>query len=657
MLPERRLSPGPTMLDEMPSPEDSGRAECLTAVDRALGVGALWGFVDFAFTSILGSVPWSELGPIFGVPVAVSLVYHCFWAAAFEVRPLRAFEALQSAGLALPPLAFLAMALVPLSPAGTLITTSALGGCLILAWRQNGSGFGGLGFTMSLAVLYFVPAFVYAKGARRIDLDLATLASILGLFSAGLAIVGAIVLRISRRRGAWAALALIGIAAASVWAKGSDRPVVRHRDAQTPARPSALPNVLLIVMDTVRADHLDLYGHGTATFARTSRYLDQGLVFDRATAAGTFSLSSHGSLFTGMLPSAHGAHAMADAGGRFGRLFGDVPTLAGALRERGYETSGISANNVFLAEWTGLQRGFETFFTWAASDFRYRPASLVARRGLERVGLVRRRPPVPTRSAPEVTDSAIRLVEEFRPPFFLFLNYFDAHDMALLPARSAKDRPAPVGGYDRAIASIDVEVSRLLAFLEASGQLDHTLVVLTADHGQYLGERRLRGHPPVPYEPVLHVPLALRLPGTVPAGRSNRRTGLLEVFRMVTDILDGRPLDWLGREDDNPRVLSEAWNPRDEILLRSPNGGPTAIIAFAGDLKLIHRPRGRSEFFDLSVDPGEEQNLMESTEPRLVAARAALLKVIESQPRRAAPPPVSLPEEARERLRALGYLR
>ena len=274
--------------------------------------------------------------------------------------------------------------------------------------------------------------------------------------------------------------------------------------------------------------------------------------------------------------------------------------------------------------------------------------------------LVGRRTSGLTWTAAEVTNAALDAVSASREPFFLFLNYFDAHDPHVVlgaPPWPVPSPTKPIDAYDTEIAYIDGEIARLLGFLKEKGRLDETLVILTSDHGEYFNERKLRGHPAVPYELGLHVPLALRLPGVIAPGRSARRTGLLEVFRMVRNVVQGEPLDWVREVDATPRILSEAWALRDYPRVRPADNRPSATVVFAGNLKLIHRLSGKSELFDLDADPDEQRNLIETTDPALVALKEKMIREVMLRPTRGPGPAPPLSEDAAERMRGLGYLR
>ena len=351
-----------------------------------------------------------------------------------------------------------------------------------------------------------------------------------------------------------------------------------HLPAAAPAAPvPGRPNVLLIVLDTVRADHLSLYGYRRRTSPNLDALAADSLVFDRARANATYSLASHASLFTGLLPSRHGArpiprswferHPTLNLAAQHFRVRNDVPTLAQDLKTLGYSTAGISANDVYLAPWTGLQRGFDAFEAKARRRYRFFPLSApFVARILPRLGVspgqVLRGHVAGSRHHRRRRSAGCR---PHPTPFFLFLNYFDAHAPYDPPGGGpfrgdGIGRDGDVADYDGEIAFLDAHLGRLFQFMRDRGLLERTLVIVTADHGEYFGEHGLGGgHPPVLYEPVLSVPLIVRLPGGGSSGRVRRWTGLHEVRGLVREVLAGKaPLSIL-EERDAPVALAEAW--------------------------------------------------------------------------------------------------
>ena len=630
--------------------------------------GCVWGFVEVAFAYLTGSSPLADVVETFLAPLIASLLYFGLVASSLEMRPSPFLRWLGPAGFAAPTLTYLFRGIGQWHPAPFAFAVAPLLLLIPLCVRAARSDEQPVltpSCLLALHASYALSALAFLLRTDRVDsIAMSQAQSVIAVcvgVGVAAATLSASVLRSFVVMGCSVSLASCAVLVAVSCAA---RPPAFH-GMRAPSRPAALatvspPNVLLIVMDTVRADRLDLYGYDKPTFTKTSAFLREGLVFDRAVAAGTFSLSSHAALFTGRLPSTHGAHPTFSATAPYGRLWLDMETLATWLRSRGYATAGVSANSIFLGPWTGLTEGFDLSSTTGNRDRTFETLASFFRRTMMRLRLIARRTSNLTWDASEITDAALGLLEKPRKPFFLFLNYFDAHEPHEIPAPPPWKLGARIGPsevYDTEVAYIDAHVARLLESLRDHGELDRTLVIVTADHGEFLGEHRLRGHPAEPYETSIHVPLAMRLPGIFEPDRTPRRTGLVEVFDIVRDVVEGRTVKRLREIDDAPRILSEAWNRADYGGLPSKDGKPSTTVVYAGDLKLIHRLSGRSQLFDLSTDPGEGVDLYSSTDPRIAALRDRMIREVNLRPYRPSGPPQELSEEAKERLRALGYLK
>ena len=230
-------------------------------------------------------------------------------------------------------------------------------------------------------------------------------------------------------------------------------------------------NVLLISIDTTRADHLACYGHPSVETPNIDRLATGGTLFLHCTSAVPITLPSHSSMMTGTYPFVHGARD----NGTF-HLHGDNVTLAEILREAGYATGAEVATDVLNREY-GLAQGFDT----------YRDAE-----SLPLDGEARERD-VPYRRAEEVCDGALSWLRTHAgAPLFLFVHFFDPHDPYVPPARFASRYGDPYVGE---IAYVDEQVGRLLAELDALGLAERTLVVLTSDHGEVAGNMEKIGTP------------------------------------------------------------------------------------------------------------------------------------------------------------------
>ena len=492
-----------------------------------------------------------------------------------------------------------------------------------------------------------------------------------------------------RPRAIAAASALAALATlAAVSRVGPDAPR-QAGEAAAPAATAAAgpgrPNVLLVVLDTVRADHLSLYGYPRETTPQLERFAGSATLYARAIAPSNMTLATHASLFTGLAASEHRAHY--DAGRPAGRPLGtSMPTLAEIFARRGYDVSGVAGNYGFLGPGFGLARGFP----W--NDARARRSTLgvipaTSVRGAFRrflCGTLGLWPEGDTRArgADEITDIAIGRIDRaglLGRPYFLFVNYFDAHERVLVPppfagsfsrpparptaplfeARlremnatgrvsiAARDREDLVARYDETLAYLDASLARLLAHAAGPNGEAETLIVVTSDHGEAWGEHDTIGHGSTLYDEQVRVPLLVRQPRQRAGRMVGEPVGLAGVFRLLTEgTADVRAEEF---------VVSESFP-----LVPTPEkpgvrGGRGLL---SGSLAYLRGVDGRAELYDLRDDPGESRNLaaVPTASDAVAGASARLDRWI------AAHPPLKSPEtresrEDRARLRALGYLR
>jgi len=260
--------------------------------------------------------------------------------------------------------------------------------------------------------------------------------------------------------------------------------------AEAPS-PLADANLVMIVVDTLRADHLGVYGYGRPTSPNFDALAADATVYTDATAQSSWTRPSVASLFTSRLPSEHGAVA---AGAR---LDEGVATLAELLRDAGYRTVGVSANFVHVSRNSGLARGFDHFWAEPIQDERAEQAPLY------RLGDLPLRAP----TASELNERVAELLPTAAgTPVFLYVHYMDAHDY-----QERRD------AYAEGVMKVDVGVGELLATLETQGLIDGSVVILSSDHGERIGEEHLLegrlehfGEPS--FEEVLRVPLIIAPP-------------------------------------------------------------------------------------------------------------------------------------------------
>lgn len=407
-----------------------------------------------------------------------------------------------------------------------------------------------------------------------------------------------------------------------------------RREASLPASSTSAPNVLLLILDTVRASNMGLYGYSRQTTPELTRLASRGVVFDRALSASSWTLPSHGSIFTGRWAAELSTNWHSPLDKR-------DSTLAEVLARRGYRTAGFMANIRFANVESGLARGFVHYEDYQLTIGAITLSSAVGRyigfhKGLSAL-LHRRvsRVSVGRKTASKLRQDIERWLRTHPDrPFFVVANFFDAHTpYAPLPpydtlftgrrlgweerehARYPRYLPPPPilrneeAMYDGAIASIDAEIGRLLAYLDTSGALGNTIVIVTADHGEEFGEHGIMDHGNTLYLPSLHVPLVIVAPRSVPAAtRVAQWISLRDLAATIVDLA-GAPPSMPGR------TLARYWNAgasSDTLFaeVRHASGLPANFpvsrgdveSALAGDWQLINTGTQEHELFDLATD-------------------------------------------------------
>lgn len=432
-------------------------------------------------------------------------------------------------------------------------------------------------------------------------------------------------------------------------------------------------NVVLVVLDAVRADSVSAYGHGVPATPRLDALARDGVLFADALTPAPWTTPAHASLFTGLLPSRHGAGVGPD--GKWMALDESALTLAEILAAEGYATAGISANQTVSSTF-GLAQGFQYFESLPIRDYGFvyqplvrrlegrLPAALVAR------PLARWFPRV-ARRAPEVNERARRWLARPRSqPYFLFLNYMEAHAPYL--ADPAVVAPSPKvadegerrrQAYQDAVRSLDEHLGRLLDEVLAQPGGDETWIVVTADHGEALGGHGL-GHGCDLRPEVLHVPLIVRPPRSFAGAR-----GAVEARpAMLTDVLplllDGLRLPVVGQELDGRLPgpartfrIAEGALPPGPCGRETSDARPlTAVFDDAAGQVFVEGGGLATQLYDRRLDPGQTRNLAASRAEDVARLRAVLASWRERAfATRLAGAPRPDPERER-RLRALGYL-
>jgi arylsulfatase A-like enzyme len=341
------------------------------------------------------------------------------------------------------------------------------------------------------------------------------------------------------------ALAFLGIQGGKWW---HERSAVA---ALSPAAPGS-PNVLVIVIDTLRADHVSAYGYPRSTTPNLDRLAQQGVLFENAISPSSWSLPSHVSLVTGRYLHDHKVgQVQAEPWLGWGNSgLGGFPTIGEALAQKGYRTGAFSANRTYFSHDLGFGRGFvhfEDYFSSPADSFvrtlygrefariyLIRSDKSLVKRVLRRLGWTSLLDQDAEGSgsyggafeirkhADTVNAGLLSWIDRDRDrPFFAFLNYFDVHDPYGGPnsyPRPAWPQVSDIDRYDDGVRYSDDCLGRLMAALEQRGMTNHTLVVITSDHGEALGQHFLMTHGRALYWELIHVPLVIWYPGHSPAG-------------------------------------------------------------------------------------------------------------------------------------------
>jgi arylsulfatase A-like enzyme len=442
-----------------------------------------------------------------------------------------------------------------------------------------------------------------------------------------------------------------------------------------PAEPGP-PNVVLITVESLRADHVGAYGYARETTPTLDTLASEGIVFENAYAVTSWTLPAHASILTGLYPAAHRVVAYNH------RLDDSYPTLAELLGEAGYQTAAF-VSGPFLQSQHNLDQGFQVFDQSASN-----PGGNQAAHS-------------------DVTNDAIeRLVTRFlaegrdpERPLFLFVYLWDPHydyippapwDAAFVPPyaepidlvgyevrdRVTEETPAEqlayvVSQYDGEIAATDALLGRLFERLDETLSWDDTLVVVTSDHGEEFFEHGTKGHRNNLYEESLRIPLIVRAPGVSGPVRDSRLVSQIDIFPTILEAAGiataphhhGRSL--LAAADAPPRPLffelKTEWVARDEETGERGILSDLWLAVRDGDLKLVlGRNEGRVELFDLSEDPTEQVPLGPGFRRRMTELDRKLQEHLEAMKadgeRWERSGPVSLSPGQEDRLRSLGYL-
>ncbi len=436
-------------------------------------------------------------------------------------------------------------------------------------------------------------------------------------------------------------------------------PVVSDRK-----RASNRPALVLVSVDCLRADHVGAYGYPRPTTPEIDAVAREGTVFESAFATASWTLPSHMSMLTGLVPSLHGAT-------KWEKLSSGVNYLPELLGRSGYRTSGV-VSWVYLSQVYGFERGFDSY------------------RVLDQP------------RAGDIVDLAIAELARGRgQPQFLFVHLWDAHwpylpapadltrmggrprDISTLheliragkPAIDDEQREEVVRLYDAEIASADRELGRLVRDMKSLGIWENALVVITSDHGEAFLEHGHWEHSQTLYDELTRVPLVVKWPGQPEPGRERAPVSLVDLFATFAEAA-GVEVEAaagsgaiarrsLGAPPDEKRVVLS------EVTWRSPAGSFKKVAFRNRDRKYIATLSGppgddlgateveREEIYDMVNDPGEKSDLFGRDEESLNRFRAELRSLMEAAKAARAlrrGEAVTLDDETREKLKSLGYI-
>ena len=449
----------------------------------------------------------------------------------------------------------------------------------------------------------------------------------------------------------------------------------RPDQADKAKRPDVLidsdwPNVLLISLDSVRADHLGCYGYDRETSPRIDQLASEGALFETSISASSWTLPTHASLFTGLATSIHGLVDMQH------QLDNSHITLAKDLKSAGYAAVGF-VSSPLLQPVFGLAQGFDGYYR-CLSPVPKDEKSIAA-----------------NATSPTVLAAVNGwLSQNTHKPFFMFVNLWDAHFDYTPPApfdtrfdpdyrgavngrgfltdpRINKDMPERdlehlIALYDGEIAWVDAHVGLLLDMFKSAGLLDTTIVVLTSSHGTAFFEHDLKGQRNALYDELIKVPLIIRYPQSVPAGkRYAEQARTIDLYPTISDLIGMAVPAVMGRSLA-PLFKGESIDTRGGI-----ETALSELVVHGQRIQAIRHPQRKTIFFletdggivfDLVADPGELSAVSDAESPVVKGARADTVwtqKIFLAQFRGKYPPaqPLSgLPPGILEKLNALGYV-
>lgn len=418
------------------------------------------------------------------------------------------------------------------------------------------------------------------------------------------------------------------------------------------------PSVVLISIDTLRADHLSCYGYFRLTTPNLDRLAEDGVIYENAYSTATWTPPAHASMLTGLYPSQHGVIDNR-------RLNSSIPTMAETLLRHGYNTVGF-VNNSQVGEFVGLHKGHRTFYeVWKGTKSKTiieRTARYFLRKTTEIAGI--------SDHGARKTNLLVKqwLYGNRHRPFYMFIHYIEPHNPLKAPhphrykylkkdnvkinkekldlvahnplicftdniVLNEDEKEALIALYDGEIDYLDSRLGEVIEYLKKNKIYDDTLIIITADHGEHFGEHGLYSHVASLYEPIIHIPLIIKYPGDYKdQNRVSELVQLTDIYptvlsaigfdRKVLGNVEGQSLFGRDNKTKYHEYIIAEWEGRiPEYVsrrIKDSNGDPIislfkepiAMIR-EGKYKYILHAHGREELYDLSKDKSEIHNIKE----------------------------------------------
>ena len=461
--------------------------------------------------------------------------------------------------------------------------------------------------------------------------------------------------------------------------------VVKKTVTKPNSRLEGKPNILLITMDTTRVDHLSCYGYHKNTTPHLDKLAQEAVVFKNVYAPSPWTLPSHASLFTGMYPDKHGAHCDVEIlKSNWPVSLGErYSTLTEILADHGYKTAGVIGGPL-CKRLFGVGQGFEYYddnLVSVKTDLKYFTLFKALSRWISLEDVAARQGVDGRRVASQINKLVFSWLDKSsQTPFFLFINYFDAHAPYLPPdeysslfrededteiTESERRKKHALSQYDGEIAYLDDQMGKLFERLKELKIYDNTMLIITSDHGEYFGEHDFWGHGHELYQEVIKVPLIIKYPSSSPQkGVYLKKVSLVDIVPTILNFLNlSLPEDLQGINlfKDSSKVMAEIYRRYYKVPRKGKIFARELKVLFLGNYKYIQEyaeaSKGQGELYDIENDPRELNNLIGIIPEK---AKEMEMKLIEWLPRDESPlsaqKTTKFDKATEENLKSLGYI-